>query len=190
MQIDIDQAYEQLRAHLTIDVGKFFFGGSSLSLGVGNIFDGIRYPLYDEERNIFFTVEGLVYVLTHECDIDQANDRLFNTDLLICPIIPFPDFVSEYQKVLDVDQLRNFITQLAARNVSRVVYLPTIPNHLPYGGLMYLNRITSTNLSAFKLPGVDHICAVTAHGLHLIDQALNNHLLRPKSERLAFQPYN
>lgn len=183
--MELDEAYRQLRSHLTLDVGKFFSDGQSLSLGVGNIYDGVRYPLYREEKNIFVTVEGLVYVLTHECDIDQSNDRLFNNDLLICPIIPFPDFVHEYQEDLDADQLRNFITQLATRNISRVVYLPTIPERLPYGGLMYLNCITSTSVSAFDLPGVDHVCAVTEHGLHLIDQTLENHLLRPKAERLA-----
>ena len=53
-----------------------------------SFYDPVLYPIFDEERRVFVTAEGIAYILTHECDIANENDRLFNTDVLICPIIP------------------------------------------------------------------------------------------------------
>lgn len=183
----LEDSYETLRAQLTIEVGKFFSPAGNLSIGAGTIYSNVRYPRFDSAKNLFATVAGLVYVLTHECDVDQANERPFNSELLVCPIIPFEIFVEEYEKVLPEEKLRGFIGNLASRNVSRLIYIPTIPNSLPYGGLLYLNQISTTSLPVFSLPGVQQISAVTAYGLRVVDQSLNNHLFRPKAERLAFQ---
>lgn len=183
--MSLENAYTTLTKKLTIEVGKFFSANPKLSVGAGTIYGNVRYPLLDTDQNIFDTVSGLVYVLTHECDVAQDNVRIFNSDLLICPIIPLEDFVAEYEEKLPHEQLIAFVVSLASRDVSRVIYIPTIPDALPYGGLLYLNQISSTNLSVFKLEDVKHVSAVTAYGLTIIDQAIQNHLLRPKAERLA-----
>ena len=53
---------------------------------------------------------------------------------------------------------------------------------------MYLNHITNTHISAFSRKSSETIAAVTGPGLRIIDQMLENHLLRPKAERLALTP--
>jgi hypothetical protein len=90
--MDVKDAYEFMMAHLLTDVGRFYGSGQSLSLGAGLLFRGVRYPIYVEATYLFMTVRGMVYVLTHECDVDPNNIRPFNDDVLICPVIPLGDF--------------------------------------------------------------------------------------------------
>lgn len=185
--MEINEAYKHLKHTLTINTGNFYSSSENIALGVGKIYTNVRYPIYDDEDNIFNTASGLVFVLTHECDIDSNNDRLFNTDVLINPIIDFSKFVEEQSKISSDGKLKNFITSLSKGDVSRVIYIPHIDkNCLPYGGLMYLNHICSTSVSAFSFANAQSVYAVTAPGLEIIDKFLKNHLFRPKSDRLAF----
>ena len=58
--------------------GAFYGNCDGLALGVGLLYDSVRYPLFDADSRLFDTVAGLVYVLTHECDVDLNNPRIFN----------------------------------------------------------------------------------------------------------------
>lgn len=186
--MDVEKAYQHVARNLTIDIGSFYSSGEQLSLGVGKIYTGVRYPIYGEERDIFVTVSGGVYVLTHECDIDQRNQRVYNEQVLVCPLIPFETSVERLEELLHPDQLLGFLTCLARREVSRIVYLPPLPSHFPFGALLNLNMISSTHVSAFSRHGAQTIAAVTGRGLMVIDQMLENHLFRPKVERLTLTP--
>lgn len=182
--MDIDEAYERLARNLLIDSGKFFAERKHLSLGVGQIYSDVLFPVFNDQEQIFVTAEGFVYVLTHECDIDQANVRPLNTHVLICPIIDFRDFIAEFQAEHSEEHLASFLADLAKRNVSRVIYIPHLPPHLPYGGLLYFNRITHAHVSTFRNQSAQMICTVTNYGLREVDYAIVNHLLRPKVEAL------
>lgn len=182
----VDEAHEVIARALSIEVGRFYSQGHHLSLGVGKIYSGIRFPIYDVTACIFDTAEGVALVLTHECDIDAGNDRPFNDFLLVCPVIRFEVFVDDFSRKLGDERLRNFLVELGRRTISRVAYIPWGLDDLPYGGLLYLNQISSTHVSAFGLTGVKVCGAATAYALIHIDHALTNHLLRPKAERLAF----
>lgn len=131
-------------------------------------------------------MEGTVLVLTHECDADPANDRAFNDDVLICPVITLEALVEQ----MNEDQLpdpeqRNFLTSLGTRRIHRLVYLPPC-RYFVNGGVIYLNRITNTHVSQFSPPTGTNCCALSAYGLRDIEYAIENHF-RPKTERLAFQ---
>lgn len=182
--MDFDQAYKYLAAHLQLDPGRFYAEGADLSLGVGQIFSDILFPIFNEKEKLFETAAGLVYILTHECDIDQANPRPFNTHLLICPIIDFREFVDEFQAGHTEGDFISFLARLGRREVSRLIYIPHYLPHLPYGGLLYLNRITHTHVNMFKNKNAKRICTLTNYGLMELDSALKNHLLRPKDEKL------
>jgi hypothetical protein len=183
----VDEAHQVIAQALSVDVGRFYSQGHHLSLGVGKFYSGVRFPVYDIADCVFQTAEGMVLVLTHECDIDSGNQRPFNDFLLVCPVIRFEVFVDEYSCKLGDERLRNFLVDLGRRTVSRVAFIPWGLDALPYGGLLYLNQISSTHLSAFRLSGVELCGAATAYALIQIDHALTNHLLRPKAERLAFE---
>jgi hypothetical protein len=180
--LSVEDAHKLLGEKLTFDAGKFFGPAGSLSIGVGQIYLGIRYPLYSPEREFYQTAEGAVYLLTHECDIDQRNVRPFNADLLICPILDFRIFVDEYQRDFSEALLKSFISALGLRDVSRVIYLPYYDDSLPYGGLLYLNQISNTNIASFSKASAQRLCSVTRYGLQIIDQSICHHLLRPKAE--------
>ncbi|OQY55767.1 MAG: hypothetical protein DRR08_17275 [Candidatus Parabeggiatoa sp. nov. 2] len=189
--MNVNTAYRFMMNRLSIDAGKFFASGKDLSLGVGKIYSGVLYPQYDEQEQIFVTLEGIVYIITHECDIDQNNIRFFNTEVLICPIIPFDIFIEEYQAEhpKDENKLKSLLSSLAQRKVSRVIYIPQYAPDLPYGGLLYFNQITNTHISTFSLASVKEVCTVTRYGLEIIDQSIENHFLRPKAEDLPLLRY-
>lgn len=179
------EAHEILSQNSSTDAGRFYGDTADLSLGVGLIFESIRCPVYDPQDRLFSTVEALVYVLTHECDVDQNNVRSFNDYAAICPLIPISTFLPEYQTVYDANQLKGFLAAVAKRDVSRLIYFPPGPGILSHGALMYLNNIASTHI--FEFNGRNPLAALSAYGLQVVDQMLENHLLRPKAERLSFE---
>lgn len=182
--MDVDKAFAILSTHRAVNPGKFYGPTNALSLGVGQFYSGISFPIFDEDHRVFVTAIGTVYLLTHECDIDQSNRRPFNTELLVCPIIDFRSFVEEYQSVLGQPDFVSLLARLGRREVYRLVYIPHFPPALPYGGLLYLNQLTSTHICAFDDPNARRICTVTSYGLREIDNALQNLLLRPKADAL------
>lgn len=172
------------------DYGKFYGPLSKGSaLGVGQIFSSINYPLINTQDGLFDTYQGNVYILTHECDIDQANKRPYNDYLLICPIIPLETVVKQ-MVAISKDKLINFLKDLANDQISRVCYLPPVEDSfLPYGGIVYMNQISSTHVSQINKEESESVVSLSHYGLRLIDYKLTNHLLRPKSASLPLRKY-
>lgn len=183
-----EEAHAVLAEHSTINPGSFYGATNGLSLGTGLVFNDIRCPQYDPEERLYATTENCVYVLTHECDIDANNSRVFNDYLVVCPLISIEAFIEEFTKEFNDDaKLRNFLSSVSRREVSRVIYLPPGPGSMEYGSLIYLNGLVSTNISEFKDKAP--LTAVSVIGLRVIDQALQNHILRPKTQALGLQAY-
>ena len=185
--MELGEAHQYLYDRLDTDVGKYYSSGTDLNIGVGQVYRGVRFPLFDLDSSLFNTVEGEVYILTHECDIDQRNDRPFNDLALVIPIIRFEHWYEEFSKLNahSPEIVNSFLGRIAKREVSRVFYFPSIGEDLPYGGLIYLNQITHTHVSNLAAEAVNRICTVTAYGLDKVDQMIQQHLLRPKDDQLA-----
>lgn len=182
--MNADEAYAVLHAgHPSFP--KFFGAAGELDVGVGLILNNVAYPMYNDEARDWDVAEGLVYVVSHECDIAQENDRPFNDAALICPIIPLEDVVAEYLSDLSIEQIRSFIYQLAGSRVDRAIFIPAIPERLPRGGVIYFSIMTSTSVRELLRPAVVTECAVTVPGLKYIDDRMNQALLkRPKDQLL------
>ena len=181
------EAHRLLSCSSPLTPGKFYGSTVGVGLGVGLIFEDIRCPIFDVEDRVFSTVELPVYVLTHECDVDRANDRAFNDYLTVCPLIPLRDFLQEYASWFDGDlELSGFLDAIAHRSVNRLMYVPPGPSRLEYGALLYLNNLASTHISEFE--SAKPIASVSAFGLDAIDKSFANHFLRPKADRLSFSP--
>lgn len=164
-------------------IGAFYGTSAGLAVGVGLVVDGITFPMFDEEEELFDTVKGLVYVLTHECDLD--NERAFNDYVLVCPIVGFDEFARDYAEKISEGALQGLVPDLAADRIYRALYVPPISKDvIPFGGIIYLNQICSTHVSAFKAEGAKHICALSSYAQRIIDIKLTNHLLRPKADQL------
>lgn len=165
---------------------RFYGPADGLDLGTGIILDNAAFPFYDDEDSEFAIAEGLVYVVSHECDIAQGNDRPFNDAALICPIIPLQNMMDEYLADLPEEKVTSFLHQLSSSRVDRAAYIPTIADRLPHGGILYFNTLTSTSVVELAKPGVTVQCAVSEPGVKYIDDRLHRALLKPKDQRLPF----
>ena len=150
-------------------------------------FSDVPYPAYDIEAHRFRVYQGSVYVLTHECDIDQDNERPFNDLAVVCPVMRLEDLVEEYKAAGHEDKLYNLVQDIALDRIQRVFYLP--PPHdlfevemLRGGAILYLNNLVSTHVSL--LPPTAAQCALSEGALRQLDAKLQNHLFRPKSDSL------
>jgi hypothetical protein len=103
-------------------IGAFYGASAGLELGVGLVVSGVTFPLFDEDEQLYDTAKGLVYVLTHECDL--ANERALNDYVLVCPIISFDAFVKEYADRISAAELGNLVPDLAANKIYRALYVP------------------------------------------------------------------
>lgn len=179
-----EEAYSIVSKASPIDVGKFYGSKGHLALGAGLFYDRVLSPLYDEKEKLFVTVRRPVYVLTHECDVDQANARPFNDFACFCPVIPLPLFLKRYQeKWPDEEQLKRFLANVGNRSVGRLIYVPPVGELLKFGGLVYLNNIDSTHISAFD--GLEPFAALSAYGLRELDIGLRYSLLREKADTIS-----
>ncbi len=179
----VDEAHSILSEHCSVDVGRFYGKTQGLSLGAGLIYGEVRYPIFDIEERLFLTTEGPAYVLTHECDVDQTNRRAFNTDVVVCPLIPIAFFLEAYSNEFgDGDSLRNFLVEIAKRGVSRVFYFPPAAA-LAHGCILYFNALASTHVSVFqdRTPSL----ALSQYALRHVDVAFQNHFMREKAEPLG-----
>lgn len=183
----IQDAYAHVIRSYPGDAGRFYAPGTAVGLGKGVIYGEAVFAQFDEQRGAFRTAQGVAYVLTHECDVEEANSRVYNADLLVCPLLPLELVVESLEEELNPEQLVSFLANLGARNVSRLVYLPPIASGFPHGAVMFLNQITNAPADVLRRVGV-LMCALTGFGLSEVEYALENHLLRPKADRLAFVP--
>jgi hypothetical protein len=151
------------------------------------VLTNVEYPLFLRDQNAYGLLKGLVIVLTHECDLDQNNERLLNDTALICPVLPLDVFVQQLQAVLDTAAARRFISNVSARYVNRLLYLPPIADVLPYGGYLYLNQLTNTHYSRLIADDVSRVCMLSGDGFRELDFALQRHMLRPKADRVPFE---
>lgn len=184
--MELSAAREILIEKADTDYGKYYSTGTDLDLGAGQIYTTIRYPLFDSRSAHFDTVEGIVYVVTHECDIDQRNRRPFNDLLLVLPILPLEDWLPIFAGTNKSHPQRvpSFLGRIARREVSRVAYLPPTDHSLPYGGLIYFNQMAHTHVSLTANEESRRVCTLTQYGLEKVDQMIADHLLRPKANIL------
>ena len=180
--MDIRDAYGVVESQLDIDAGRFYGPSANLNLGVGLIYDGVQYAVYNAPIDDFMVVQGLNYILTHECDVEKSNVRPLNDYVLICPVIPLEKFVCQWQKVMGEEGLKSFLSELAKWKIHRLIYFPIIPGKLPHGGILYLNFIANTHYSIFEKANVKPVCALSGYGLTWIDKSIERHLLRPKDD--------
>lgn len=182
-----DEAFEFVDRSYRGDVGRFYAPGGFLALGKAAIYRDAVFAIYDDGVGIYRTASGVAYVLTHECDVEESNERVFNSDILVCPLVSLVDVVESLQADLNREQLVSFLTNLGSRNISRLIYFPPIPDLFSYGAVLFLNQITNAPVARMRADA-HHVCALSGFGLREVDYCLENHLLRPKSDRLAFVP--
>jgi len=164
--------------------GAFFGGVMGRPIGSGVLLKNCRIPFYQAESKKFLSGKAIVCVLTHECDIDQSNSRMFNDKLIVAPIIDFRVWFNHVFNNLNREAAINVGTDIVADTIYRVLYLPTIPNtEMEYGGFIYLNEITNVRVDVVH-EEAEAICSLSEFSFRILSYKLENHLLRPKSSPL------
>jgi hypothetical protein len=165
------------------NAGAFYGSAEGLSFGAGIIFGAVTFPIFNAEAGRYQARIGPVLVLTHECDIDQTNDREFNTEVLLAPLILIDAFAAKFDEK-DRAQGIELAKSIAAGLVFRMMFLPPYLGQIERGAFLYFNGITSTHLSQLNAVEARPLCALSEYALGLVDRSLQNHLFRPKAERL------
>lgn len=145
--MELARAREIIETNAQDDSGSFYGSPADMSLGLGLIIDNVEFPIFNEETDRFSVQAGLVYVLSHECDLDPGNSRFLNGIALVSPILQLDAVLkdADARGVPDGD-LGAFLGGVAARKVARCVYLPPLAEKLPDGGLLNLNLLVSTSV--------------------------------------------
>lgn len=183
--ISLDEAVNRLFDKAQGDSGKYYGAvHRELGLGVGLIYSGIAFPVYDAEKQQFVMFKGSALVLTHECDIEVSSDKVFNQDVLVLPLVPFEDVYNAICASRKGAEVGAYIGDLAAGRISQLVYLPPWPKAWPHGIVLYLNRISHTHITEFQCDGVVPIGTLTTHGMYVLQDRLSHHLFREKVDRL------
>lgn len=181
-----ERALEILQASALDRPETFYAPDNALPLGAGLLIDDVEFPIFDPDSDRFAVVKGLIYLLSHECDLDPANARVLNDMALVCPVLAIPEFLVDCERIgIEDHEVGATLGNLAKRLVSRAVYFPSLHDRLPLGGLLYLNKMASTPVARLLQGG--RLCTLTAIGVQTVDLALDNHLRRPKAEPLPLE---
>lgn len=183
--MDVAQAHSFISAAARDDAGNFYGPPANLALGAGLILSNVEFPAYQPDEDRFVVWAGPVLVLSHECDLDQDNQRLLNDLALVCPVRRLEAIVEMAAEAgySDAD-MRAFLGNLAARRVSRAMYFPPIPDALPYGGFIYLNQFTHTSVKRLSAGSAERVTALSAYAMQSVDYVLLEHLFRDKADQL------
>jgi hypothetical protein len=183
--VDVAQAHSIVAAAARDDAGAFYGSSAGLTLGAGLILSNVEFPAYQPDEDRFIVWAGPVLILSHECDLDQNNQRLLNDLAIICPVRQLEALVEMAgQAGYSDNALTTFLGNLASRRVSRAVYFPPFPDALPHGGFIYLNQFTHTSVKRLSAEGSEKIGALSAYAMQSVDYVLKEHLFREKADRL------
>jgi hypothetical protein len=183
--LTLTEAEALVFCHTNRESGRYYGPiDANLGIGVGLFYSNVRIPVYTAERGIFVTATGTVLVLTHECDIEQGNLKVFNNDVLVAPLAPFETVFDKLKAERSDIEIRAYLGDFAAGRITQLMYLPHWPDLFPNGAVLYLNRIIHTHLAEFKRDGVARIGALTGYGLQQLHSRLSTHFLREKQDRL------
>jgi hypothetical protein len=181
--VDLERAREILVGPTPEAEGSFYGNAEGLSLGRGLVISGVPFPTIREDRQGFSIRAGLVYVFSHECDLEPSNVRFLNGNALIGAVLQLRDVLAEAEtRGMSDDALAGNLGHLASRRMARAVYFPPIPDHLTDGGILSLNMITFTGIE--MLVAGTRVTAITDYADRVIEEALREHLTREKSELL------
>jgi len=189
--VQYPNALEFCLKHFESDPGRFYGPAAKLPLGAGVLVRDCVIAMPDLEETRFQTGVGLALVLTHECDIDQHNERFFNDLLLVCPIIQLDHFCAECEEDAGTGAWGGILPAIARDDVFRAMYLPPPPSQwscpeMEGGGIIYLNHISPCRVQWLSDLGQHAICSLSARGLYSFDIKLKNHLFREKATDLLW----
>lgn len=181
--MEIARAREIIDRKFVGQPGSVFGSARGLALGMGVFVDGVEFPFFDEVADKFRVQLGLVYILSHECDLEPSNVRLLNGSALVCPVLPLEAVLRAAEEAQTSDaHLESFLSQVAVRAIARCFYLPPLPQYFENGAVLNLNDIAATSIK--RLEAGTKVAALSHASLYGLHAAISSHLLRQKSDPL------
>lgn len=93
--MDLQRAREILVGPTPEAEGSFYGSPEGLSLGRGLVIAGVPFPALRPDGSGFSVQAGLVYVLSHECDLEATNVRFLNGNALVGNLLQLADVLEE-----------------------------------------------------------------------------------------------
>jgi hypothetical protein len=93
-----DVAFRLCMENVSPDASRFYMPPGKLPIGAGPILSGCAIPLPSPTERKFITGLSIALVLTHECHLDQANDRAFNDTVLVVPVQPLQSVCDAFER--------------------------------------------------------------------------------------------
>lgn len=178
--MEIEEAHRFITQRLRANPGRFYRSCNDLPLGAGIVLSNVRFPEFSAKSRLYATRRGPVLVLTHECDIDQTNQRPLNDQAMVAPLIAFEDFIENWH--LGDPELESFLGHLGNRLISRAVYIPCYKQQfLEFGALVNFNFLASIPVIELNHTDATKEISLTEYGLNEVDKMLEPHFLRPKA---------
>ena len=168
------------------DFGRFYGPATGLPLGSGLLISDCVLAFANESEKRYQTGTGPALILTHECDIDQANARHFNDLFLAFPIISLDDFCDEFETEHGPESWAAFLPALVKDDVVRAMWIPPVPDsskcpELQGGGVIYLNQLSHSRVEWVTDIEKQAICTLSSFGLRYFDAKIGNLWNREKA---------
>jgi hypothetical protein len=179
----VDEVAQAAGKACRLNIGAFYGTAEGLGPGAGVILPDVTFPIFNKQSERFQARVGPALVLTHECDIEADNERAFNTEIVIAPLVLMSSFAQEFDTSDEARSYgRNLAGHISAGHVPRLSYLPPYLSPLDQGAFLYFNALSSSHVS--QLGRGPPICALSEYGMGIVDNQLKNHLFRPKADNL------
>ncbi|MBR5603275.1 MAG: hypothetical protein IKW51_03580 [Bacteroidales bacterium] len=142
--------------------------------------DGINnMPIIDLAKEDKTIKSVPVLIMSNTCDMDLANERMYQTSIMYVPIIK----LSKYRDVLytycnNTNKVDNHIDNLKQQKITQIMYLPAIDTMEE--SLVFLDRVYNINnqyIDRSKLKDI-RIFSFSDYGFYLFIFKLSVHFLR------------
>jgi hypothetical protein len=142
--------------------------------------DGITRLLYVELPSLK-AKEVNAMVLSNTCDLDPANERVFESKMMYSPIIELSSYISFVEKSAgkSPDYIPSHLASIRAQQITSIFYLPEIPEQLNES-IVFLDDILNLPSDYIRPEEVRgrRIFTLSDYGYYLFLFKLSFHLTR------------
>ena len=120
-------------------------------------------------------------VLSNTCDIEQSNQRKFNSNIVYAPIVDLAKYRALLlrQKVFSSESIDAHIGSIRRQEITQVFYLPASPTG-PGESIVFLDRICSCDSAAIERESVSRkrLFSLSQYGFYLFLYKISIHFTR------------
>lgn len=163
-----------------------------------NNLDGRMYSDYLKNENIIFQGDGLtnftvvnlpdmeffnapVMIFSNTCDIDNANQRLFPSNICYAPLFSLKSYRQELidEKIKDEKSINSHIEDIKKQRITQILFLPQ-GYKIPEDCIVFLDRLNHCNNNSISRENISErkVFILSNYGFYLFLIKLSIHFTR------------